>query len=242
MLKKKYKAILFDLDGTLLPMDMKEFTEGYFVDLYKSARVPEIDIKDFIDIVWKSTYAMMKNDGSVTNRDAFWNSFAALTGYSAEEIEEIDRKCLSFYGNEFKASKRFCQDNPLAKKAVAVAREKAEKVILATNAIFPKVGQLSRLEWIDLKEADFDLITNYESGYYCKPNPKYFLDIMEKMNLKPEECLMIGNDEREDMLCASSVGIDCFLVTDTMIPYKDQPWNGDRGTFTDMIELLEALN
>lgn len=26
----KYKAILFDMDGTLLPMDMKTFTEGYF--------------------------------------------------------------------------------------------------------------------------------------------------------------------------------------------------------------------
>lgn len=242
MLKKQYKAIMFDLDGTLIPMDMKKFTEGYFADLYKAAEIPQIPIKEFIDIIWKSTYAMMKNDGSATNRDEFWNAFAAMTGYSMEEVDEIDKRCLAFYGKEFKAAKRFCGENPLASKAVAAARGKAEFVILATNAIFPRAGQKSRLEWVNLKEEDFDLITDYEEGRYCKPNPKYFIDIMDKMNLKPEECLMIGNDEREDMLCASMVGIDCYLVTDTMIPYAEQPWTGMKGTFAEMVEFLEVLD
>lgn len=242
MIKKNYKAIMFDLDGTLIPMDMKKFTEGYFVDLYKSADVTEIPIKDFIDIIWKSTYAMMKNDGSVTNRDAFWNSFAQLTHYSKEEVEAIDKRCLAFYGKEFKAARRFCEDNTLARKAVELAREKADMVILATNAIFPRAGQITRMEWVDLTESDFELVTDYETGRFCKPNPRYFVDILERMNLKPEECLMIGNDEREDMLCATMAGIDGFLVTDSIIPYAEQPWTGDRGTFAEMIAVLEALD
>lgn len=241
MMKTKYKAILFDLDGTLVPMDMHKFTEGYFRDLYKSVNMTELPVGDFIDAIWQGTYAMMKNDGSNTNRDVFWDVFGQKFGFSTEQIDEIDQKCLAFYGNEFREAKRFCMDNPLAAKAVAIAREKADKVILATNAIFPLVGQITRLEWVGLKEEDFDLITCYEKEYFCKPNPKYFLSIMEKMGLKPEECLMIGNDEREDMLCASMAGIDSILVTDTMIPYKDKPWDGEKVTFAELIDVLNGL-
>mgnify|MGYP000177471382 FL=1 len=32
-----YQAILFDLDGTLLPMDLDQFTEGYFHLLAQTA-------------------------------------------------------------------------------------------------------------------------------------------------------------------------------------------------------------
>ena len=74
MLKNHYKAILFDLDGTLLPMDMGEFTNGYFKELYKSVNIYDIPIESFIDAIWKGTYSMLTNDGTRTNRDAFWAS------------------------------------------------------------------------------------------------------------------------------------------------------------------------
>lgn len=240
-MKNHYKAILFDMDGTLLPMDMKKFTEGYFRDLYKKVNMPEIAPTDFVDAVWQGTYAMMKNDGTRTNREVFWEYFGQKFGFDKEQVEAIDKVCLSFYSEEFKAAKRFCMENPLAKKAVEIAREKADYVILATNAIFPMVGHRTRMEWVGLKESDFDYVTAYEDQCFCKPNPKYFVAILNKMGLKPEECLMIGNDEREDMLCASAAGLDAFLVEDTMIPYAEKPWTGDRGSFAQMIEVLQNL-
>lgn len=240
-MKKHYKAILFDMDGTLLPMDMKKFTEGYFMDLYKSIKMTEIPPKEFADAVWQGTYAMMKNDGSATNREVFWNYFGQKFGYSQEQVDEIDKKCLNFYNNEFKEAKRFCMENPLAKKAVEIAREKAEIVILATNAIFPMAGHITRMSWVGLSKDDFDYVTAYEDERFCKPNPKYFEAIMEKNNLNPQECLMIGNDEHEDMLCATMAGIDAYLVEDTMIPYAEKPWDGAKGSFADMIEFLKGL-
>ena len=239
MLKNHYKAILFDLDGTLLPMDMDEFTNGYFKELYQAVNPEDIPIKTFVDAIWKGTYSMMTNDGKKTNRDAFWDTFGSLTGC---DVDEMDRRCLSFYSNEFKLSKCFTQDNPLALKAVQIARKKADKVILATNPIFPMAGQETRLEWIGLSKEDFDLVTCYEEEYYSKPNPKYFEAVLKKTGLKPEECLMIGNDEKEDMLCAQMAGIDAYLIEDTMIKCKDHPWEGDRGSFADMIKMLEGLN
>lgn len=238
MLKDHYKAILFDLDGTLLPMDMQVFTEGYFKDLYKTVDMPQIPAGSFVDAIWKGTYAMMKNDGSMSNHDIFWKTFGTYIDYPTDEM---DKKCLGFYANEFKQAKRYTMDNPLAVKAIEIARSKAKKVILATNPIFPMVGQEVRMAWVGLKKEDFDLVTCYEEESYCKPNPKYFEAVLSKMGLEPSECLMIGNDEKEDMLCATMAKLDCYLIEDTMIPCKEHPWTGDRGSFADMVKMLENL-
>lgn len=234
----KYKAIMFDLDGTLVPMDMKEFTEGYFVGLGKKLAPFNFEHKELVDAIWTGTAAMVKNDGSRTNREAFWETFEKITGKPGKEV---DPYCLSFYENEFIEAKCFTQDNPLAKEAVKIAHEKAEKVVLATNPLFPMAGQITRLKWIDLTPEDFLFVTAYEDCVNCKPNPAYFLYVCEKAGVKPEECLMIGNDENEDMYAASSVGMDCYLVTDTMIKSEKHPWQGPKGTFAEMIEMLKAL-
>ena len=238
MLKNHYRAIMFDLDGTLLPMDMEEFTSGYFKELYKKVNMTDIPVQSSVDAIWKGTYSMMKNDGTKKNRDAFWDTFGSVIDC---DIDEIDKRCIDFYSNEFKDSKRFTKDNPLAVKAVEIAHKKADLVILATNPIFPMAGQITRLGWIDLKKEDFDLVTCYEEESYCKPNPKYFEAVLKKMGLAKEECLMIGNDEKEDMLCAKMAEIDAYLVEDTMIECKDHPWEGERGSFADMIKMLEGL-
>ena len=237
-MSKKYKAIMFDLDGTLLPMDMKVFSNGYFVDLNEKCKDFNFDLKEFISAVWSGTHAMMKNDGSVTNRDAFWKRFEEIMHVSPELVDPV---CLDFYQNEFKNAVRFTSPTPKAKIAVETAREKADLVILATNPLFPMVGQITRLSWLDLKVSDFDLVTSYEEERFCKPNPQYFVSVMERMNLKPSECLMIGNDEYEDMFCASSLGIDCYLITDTMIENPEHHWDGPRGTYDEMLEMLKSL-
>jgi len=238
MLKKRYKAILFDMDGTLLPMDMEEFTKGYFKKLYKEVMHFGIGAEEFTKAIWTGTYAMMKNDGKDTNRNVFWKVFEKETGLKADDVDPV---CLSFYSNAFDTAVEFTTPNPLARKAVEIAHSKSEKVILSTNPIFPMAGQITRMKWLGLAPSDFDLVTAYEDEHFCKPNPMYFISIMERFGLKPEECLVIGNDEREDMYCATKAGIDCYLVTDSMIANKDYPWDGDRGTFEELVDILSNL-
>lgn len=238
-MKKHYNAILFDLDGTLLPMDMDEFTSGYFRYLAVKLAPLGISHEDLVPAVWKGTGAMVKNDGSATNREVFWKTFEALTGYSEAVAGDL---CLDFYGNEFHQAKQFTGENKRAKEAVEIARQKAQKVILATNPLFPMCGQKTRLSWIGLKPEDFDAVTAYEESRYCKPNPDYFKAVLKENGLQPEECLMIGNDEREDMLAGTIAGMDCYLVTDTMIACEEHPWTGDKGTFEDLIQALKELD
>lgn len=234
----KYKAILFDMDGTLLPMDMKTFTEGYFKFLCKKLSPFGIAPEKLVTAIWEGVAAMVKNDGTVNNEEVFWKRFEEVTGIKADK--EITDTCLDFYGNEFHQAKQFTEENPLAVEAVKAAREAAPIVALATNPLFPMVGQKTRMSWIGLKAEDFDLVTSYESDCFCKPNPSYFISVCERLGVKPEECLIIGNDEGEDMYAATLAGIkDCYLVTDTMIPNPKHPWDGAKGTFAEMVDMLK---
>ena len=149
--------------------------------------------------------------------------------------------CDAFYETGFQAARAATMENPLAKEAVRIAQEKADKVVLATNPLFPMAGQKTRLSWLGLSPEDFDLVTCYTSDRHCKPNPAYFADICARLDLEPAKCLMIGNDDREDMHCATAAGMSAYLVTDCRLPDKEHPWTGPMGTFSDMVQMLEKL-
>ena len=124
---------------------------------------------------------------------------------------------------------------------VQAAREKAGKVILATNPIFPKVAVDTRLSWLGLKASDFDLVTTYENSCHCKPNPAYYREILYAMNLEPWNCVMIGNDIKEDYNAAVSIGIKTYIVKDYAIGDIAEINGTDCGTYFEMIQYLKTL-
>lgn len=235
---KKYKAIFFDLDGTLLPMDMKEFTNSYFSELCKLLSKYGVPDKKLIAAVWAGTEKMVKNDGTHMNEELFWETFLADSGIASDSIMQ---ECDAFYSNEFNRARAVTGENPLAAEAISIAHEKSNTVVLATNPLFPHNAQISRIGWIGLSEKDFSLISSYETDRFCKPNPMYYLELCSRIGFEPGDCLMIGNDELEDMYAASSAGLDGYLVTDCLIPCARHPWQGKRGSFAEMIEYLKTL-
>jgi FMN phosphatase YigB (HAD superfamily) len=61
------KAVLFDLDGTLLPMDMDKFVKLYFGALVEKFTPCGYEAEDFVNSAWKGINAMRNNDGKVIN-------------------------------------------------------------------------------------------------------------------------------------------------------------------------------
>lgn len=231
----KYEAILFDLDGTLLPMDNEIFTKGYFKELAKKLGHLGMHPEKLIEAVWAGTKAMVKNDGSRKNVEVFWETFAAYGEVDATPFREASD---AFYVNEFHAARAYTMENPHTAEILRLAHACAEKVVCSSNPVFPMTGQITRLGWVGLSPSDFDLITCYEDDCFCKPNPAYFRSVCERIGADPANCLLIGNDEEEDMFAATQAGLQCYLITDHIIRREEHPWNGRKGSYTDLIAFL----
>ena len=219
---KKIKMVLFDLDGTLLPMDMEEFTGGYFKLLASKAASRGYDLQSLVKAIWHGVMAMVKNDGSCKNEDAFWEDFASIFG---EDKAVEDRPLFDeFYANEFNDAKIFCGYNREAAETVRWIKNLGFRMALATNPLFPSVATETRIRWAGLEPDEFEFFTTYENSNYCKPNLGYYREVLEKAGLNGEDCLMVGNDVGEDMV-AAELGMKVFLLTDCMINKENKDIN-----------------
>ena len=232
------KAILFDLDGTLLPMDQETFTSSYFKDLTAKMAPCGYDPQELIAGLWKGTAAMVKNDGQSSNEAVFWSAFSKIFGDRVYDDKPIFEE---FYTVEFNRAKDVCGFQPLAAELVRSLRAAGRTVILASNPIFPMCAQENRIRWAGLTPSDFDFISSYENSTFCKPNPKYFFEVAEKIGRSPKECIMIGNDASED-LAAADAGMEVFLITDCLINKAERDISGAaRGSFRELMK-WDTLN
>lgn len=208
----RYETILFDLDGTLLPMDQDKFAKLYLTALARKMAPHGYEPEELIRTIWAGTAAMVKNDGSQTNETRFWNTFAEVYGDRRAADEPIFD---AFYRAEFEAAREACGFTENA-KIVRELKGMGKRVILATNPIFPAAATEARIRWAGLEKTDFDYISTYENSTSCKPNPMYYCEICEKTGINPNTALMIGNDADEDT-AAQQTGMDVFLLTDCLL-------------------------
>ena len=75
---------------------------------------------------------------------------------------------------------------------------------------------LNRIKWANLDYNDFSYISTYENSSYCKPHIKYYEEIIKKLNLNKEECIMIGNDTKEDY-AITQLDIPCIILKDNLM-------------------------
>ena len=86
----------------------------------------------------------------------------------------------------------------------------------------------------------FASYTTYEDCHFCKPNPKYYQELLEKLNLKPEECIMVGNDFGEDIVPTKALGMKTFLLTDCLINKNEADIsNYEHGDFAALKKYME---
>lgn len=211
------RHILSDLDGTLLPMSQDEFVECYLTHLSRYFIPHGITPKDLTGAIWKGVGAMVGNNGSRTNEEVFWDCFTKLLPVKRDEMEPL---LLDFYNNDFNQVIKVTQPSTYAPELICNLKKAGMKLYLATNPIFPRCATLNRMKWAGLNADDFEEITTYESYHYSKPNVLYYKELMERFQLKPEECLMIGNDAEEDM-GIRKLGVKVYLVTDCLENKKE---------------------
>lgn len=229
------RFVLWDLDGTLLPMNQDVFTKGYFRLLADKMTPCGYEPGRLIDAVWTGTDAMVKNDGKRSNEKVFWDCFAKIYGETALADRHLFEE---FYEQEFQDAAVFCKYNPKAAETVREIRRMGLKMALAVNPVFPAAATESRIRWAGLEPEEFELYTAYENIGYCKPNTEYYREILRRLDADPEECLMVGNDVEEDMV-AETIGMNVFLLTDCLINKERKDINQyPRGSFEQLVYFI----
>lgn len=232
------KAVLFDLDGTLLQMDQDTFIRKYLGALTDKIERLGYD-KDILKKgIWVGMGAMIKNDGSKTNEEVFWDAFTKLCG---ERIRGDIPAFEEFYEKNFDEVSVVAEKDTLAPFAVSEIKKMGYRVALATNPVFPEIATKKRAAWAGLSLDDFELYTTYENSRFCKPNLDYYRAITERLGVMPEECLMVGNDVDDDMV-VTELGMKVFLVGKYLINKENKDISRyPQGGFDDLIEYVRSL-
>lgn len=230
-------TILFDLDGTLLPLDMEKFTEIYFKEMgfmFKDMIEPKLLVK----YIWTATQAMVENTQYKTNEEVFMDRFSQLIG---GDISEYRKQFDDFYDTLFHKTREAAQSNILIKEIINILKDKNYKLVIATNPLFPRKAIHHRIEWAGLDLKDFIYITSYEDNHYCKPQLQYYKEVLEEIDKRPEQCMMVGNDVQEDLV-ALELGIETFFVRNHMIHRtQDAIKTTHEGYYEDLYEFVKSL-
>lgn len=235
--ERAYKAVFFDLDGTLLPVDMDAFLEAYFKSMGAFVAQRGYDPKPFVGALNTAVRAMILEEGG-RNDERFWRSFCSLVGDKREEFEPLLEE---FYTTEFDKLGALIEPVPEAAQVVRILREKGYRLYLTTMPLFPLIAVEHRVKWAGCDPRDFERITTYDNSTSTKPHLAYYQENVDKIGLRPEDILMVGNNTRED-LAAMKLGLDGYLVTDWLLNPDDFDIDQVKhGSMADFLRFVEAL-
>ena len=238
MEQRRYKVVFFDLDGTLLPMDMDEFLGKYFRSIGKYAASIGLDAQRFSSALTEGVKAMAVDTTDRMNEEVFWTTFYEQYG---EDDPAIEGRITEFYHTAFPHIGDGFEPNPAAARAIETLRSKGYRLFLTTMPMFPRLAVEWRCKWAGVDPAVFERITTYDNSFACKPDLRYFRQNLELAGCAPEEVLMVGNNTLED-LASMKLGVDAYLVTDWLLDPVDFPIESVKhGSLADFAGFAEQL-
>jgi FMN phosphatase YigB (HAD superfamily) len=212
-MQKNIRAVLFDLDDTLLENNMDLFMRGYF-DLLTPHMEHLVPPEKLISSLLHATYRMIKNsDPAITNRQAFIDDFFPRVGQTAIEMMPLFD---DFYAVHFGKLRSLTRPNPSARAAIQSAFDIGCDVVIATNPIFPESAIRQRMEWAGVSDFPFKLVTSYEVMHSTKPHSRYYKEILEHIGRSSDEGIMVGDDWGNDIVPAMKAGLQVFWVNTTI--------------------------
>ncbi|HIS39293.1 MAG TPA: HAD family hydrolase [Candidatus Aphodovivens avistercoris] len=210
---RAYRAVFFDLDGTLLPMEVDDFMTRYFTALGGFIAARGLDVQAFTAGLKSGIKAMALHGPEITNEQAFFQEFFRHADQSAADW---DRLLAEFYGGPFGQVGDGVVPDPAAARAVDALAAKGYPLVLATMPMFPRAAVEWRLRWAGVDPSRFARITTFDNSTSVKPKLPYFAENLAAAGVRGSDVLMVGNNTVED-LAILDAGADAFLVTDHLI-------------------------
>jgi FMN phosphatase YigB (HAD superfamily) len=231
------KAILFDLDGTLIDVDMYRFVPGYLRRL--TAQMRElVNPAQATKSLHNAVAAMFANDDAgKTLQEVLLEVLSLELAMTPDQYTE----CLTkFCDSDLGELKPLVSGHASAIDLVEASLARGWEVVLATNPIFPRQVVDARAAWGGVDCSKFSYVTAYETEHFCKPNPGFFHEVMGRLNLEASDCLMVGNDPLHD-LAAGQTGMQTCLLTPWSISRPGVEFVPDwKGHHSQLLGLIKA--
>lgn len=208
-----YRAIFFDLDGTLLPMELEDFLGSYFSSIASFVAAQGLDVTSFSAGLHAGIEAMGSHGDGRTNFDVYWDAFFR---HADAHAADWSRLFAGYYEHDFNLIGKGVIPNPAAARAIETLFAKGYTLVLATMPMFPRRAVEHRLAWSGVDSSRFARLTSYENSTSVKPRLAYYAENLAACGLSGQDVLMVGNNTVEDM-AALKLGADGYLVTDHLL-------------------------
>ena len=226
----KYKAVIFDLFGTLI----KNFPWDVSNSLLRRMALELLAPPDDFTALWHAAFDK-RMKGVLKNYQACIRHICQQLGAQVQD----DRI-------ELAASTRF----ELNKQEVTAPREGAIEVLSYLKANGCKTGLLSNcstettLVWENSPLAPLIDVAVFSCLVgLMKPDPRIYQTAVERLAVKPEECMYIADGMEQELLGASKLGMYAVLIRvpgeDDYDPYREE-WGGP--VISSLKEVLTLVN
>ena len=201
-----YKAILFDLDNTLL--DTEQFYEDALLEVYKflQKHLKIVSKEEFIRAYHEARNFIHHN---LTNTAASHSRILYLQ-YTFEILGIEFNSSLIYEANEiyWNYVVKHAKPYEFVEELLGILQNAGIRTCLVTD-------NKTEIQMLKLKESGLDKYINYivsaEEVGRDKPGAAQFLFAINKMNILAKEALVIGNNPKTDIDGANNAGIDSCL-------------------------------
>ncbi|MGG2027864.1 HAD family hydrolase [Gottfriedia sp. S16(2024)] len=215
------KAVIFDLDGTLLDRDrsLKLFIKTQYKKYFRELKhIPEKHyIERFIELdnkgyVWKDkVYQQLLQEFSISSLT--WEQL--LEDY----INSFQYSCIPFQNMEY---------------VLKELKNRGIRLGMITNGF--TILQSLNLKALGIHNYIDTILISEQEGIK-KPHAEIFLRALEKLGVNPEESLYVGDHPENDVIGAQNVGMNAVWKKD---PFWSEPYTIEQ-SIDDLGELLNLV-
>jgi putative hydrolase of the HAD superfamily len=192
------KGIIFDLDNTLV--DFTRFKENSIRSAIES--MIDAGLKIDPETAYKKIFQIYEEKG--------WEYQRVFDDFLFEAMGYIDYKILA---SGIVAYRRAKEGSlvlyPNVTRTLLNLVKKGIKLAVVSDA--PALQVWTRLVQMNLHHI-FDVVITFDDTGKRKPDPEPFLKALEKLNLKPNEVIMVGDWAERDIVGAKKVGIKTIFA------------------------------
>lgn len=205
--RSQVTTVLWDLDGTLVGFRRRTF--GVLMPLVAAAVFTDfIPPWRFLALLKGILPQVRANGGQEMNHELLVRLIAEHVGLDGAIVDARLRRAA---GSGFPLLRRCFYPQPGVPELVNELAARGLRQVVATNPLWPLDTALARLAWGHIDATRFTFIASGESMSRSKPQVDYYRDLLRLIGTHPRECVMIGDDARNDGP-ASALGIPVYLL------------------------------